>query len=168
MTEPPTHVVVELGDQTFEVADAELTLDREPESNSGFEPPELGTAPQKITVEVEGDVIETTGPDTPSEPGWAGSTITIGDEQLWVFVRDGRVHLHDPENGELKHIEAVDAIPAPMLAELADEWTYGSAQAAGQQGAYQVAEAFERCARELREAIDEHRDSDHTPSQTDD
>jgi hypothetical protein len=42
------------------------------------------------------------------------------------------------------------------LEALADGWLYGEAQAAGQQGAYQVAESYEQCAKELREVIDDY------------
>lgn len=57
-----------------------------------------------------------------------------------------------PPPDELHQIKMIEA---PKLRELIEEWRWENAQPAGQQGAYQVAEAFEKCANQLEALLDD-------------
>lgn len=52
-------------------------------------------------------------------------------------------------------VSVENAVSVNDLQELVDSWRYENAQPARQQGAYQVAEAFEKCADELEELIND-------------
>lgn len=64
--------------------------------------------------------------------------------------------IRDPRDARIQKLEERmnDMVHAADLRELAEDWRWEHAQKAGQQGAVQVAEAFERCADDLEELIE--------------
>ena len=62
-----------------------------------------------------------------------------------------------PEEARIQKLEErmEDMVDVRDLRELVESWRYENAVPAGQQGAYQVADAFEKCADEVEELLED-------------
>lgn len=85
----------------------------------------------------------------PSEPGWAGDYIKVGEQQCLIFERDGRVHFHDADTGGLLHVHETEQPDPQELRELVEVWRARAERAmSGEKWA-----TFEACADELEELL---------------